>query len=159
MLIRYGSSDVCSSVLLELSNEVRGRTGVMLLEETLPFVLGSRPRFVLGGLRAGARRSVTYQVRSDVRGRFLIGPLTVRLRDPFGLVEVGRSFTSTVPVTVTPRTIALPPVPLNGDWTGSGDNRPRAFATGPAEAVTGSEKPRVGKECVSPCSTRWCPDK
>src|SRR3546814_13574402 len=106
MLIRYGSSDVCSSVLLELSNEVRGRTGVMLLEETLPFVLGSRPRFVLGGLRAGARRSVTYQVRSDVRGRFLIGPLTVRLRDPFGLVEVGRSFTSTVPVPVPPRTIA-----------------------------------------------------
>src|SRR3546814_225789 len=132
-LVQAGSA---SQVHLELVNEGRGRTGVMLLEETLPFVLGSRPRFVLGGLRAGARRSVTYQVRSDVRGRFLLGPLTERLRDPFGLVEVGRSFTSTVPVTVTPRTIALPPVPLNGDWTGSGDNRPRAFATGSAEDVT-----------------------
>src|SRR3546814_16500091 len=143
MLIRYGSSDVCSSVLLELSNEVRGRTGVMLLEETLPFVLGSRPRFVLGGLRAGARRSVTYQVRSDVRGRFLIGPLTVRLRDPFGLVEVGRSFPSTLPLTVPPRTISLPPVPLNGDWPGASTNRPLPFPTGSAPALPVPDTPPV----------------
>jgi uncharacterized protein (DUF58 family) len=37
---------------------------------------------------------------------------------------------------VTPRTVPLPNVPLGGAWTGSGDNRPRAFATGSAEDVT-----------------------
>ena len=36
---------------------------------------------------AGAATS-TYQVRSDVRGRFEIGPMTVRVSDPFGLVEL-----------------------------------------------------------------------
>ena len=30
----------------------------------------------------------------------------------------------------------LPPIPLGGAWTGSGDNRPRAFAIGSAEDVT-----------------------
>ncbi len=37
---------------------------------------------------------------------------------------------------VTPRVLPLPPVPLSGAWTGSGDNRPRAFASGSAEDVT-----------------------
>ncbi len=79
---------------------------------------------------------MTYQVRSDVRGRFEIGPMTVRVADPFGLVELGRAFQTTVSLTVTPRTVALPTIPLTGAWTGSGDNRPRAFATGSAEDVT-----------------------
>ena len=39
---------------------------------------------------------MSYQVRSDVRGRFEIGPMTVRVADPFGLVELGRAFQTTV---------------------------------------------------------------
>ncbi len=62
--------------------------------------------------------------------------MTVRVVDPFGLVELGRAFQTTVPLTVTPRTVPLPSIPLGGAWTGSGDNRPRAFATGSAEDVT-----------------------
>ena len=62
--------------------------------------------------------------------------MTVRVSDPFGLIELGRAFRTTVPLTVTPRTVPLPPIPLGGAWTGSGDNRPRAFATGSAEDVT-----------------------
>ena len=91
---------------------------------------------MLDGIGQGWRRHVTYQVRSDVRGRFEIGPMTVRVSDPFGLVELGRTFRTTVPLTVTPRTVPLPHIPLGGAWTGSGDNRPRAFATGSAEDVT-----------------------
>ena len=74
----------------------------------MPYVLGTRPRFVLEGIGHGWRRDVTYQVRSDVRGRFEIGPMTVRVSDPFGLVELGRAFRTTVPLTVTPRTVPLP---------------------------------------------------
>ena len=62
--------------------------------------------------------------------------MSVRVSDPFGLVELGRSFRSTATLTVTPRTVPLPPIPLGGAWTGSGDNRPRAFAIGSAEDVT-----------------------
>jgi uncharacterized protein (DUF58 family) len=121
---------------LTLTNEGRTPSGVLLLEDQVPYVLGTRPRFVLDGIGHGWRRHATYQVRSDVRGRYEIGPMSVRVSDPFGLVELGRSFHSTAPLTVTPRTQALPAIPLGGAWTGSGDNRPRAFATGSAEDVT-----------------------
>ena len=123
-------------VELALTNEGRAPTGVLLLEEHLPYVLGNRPRFVLEGIGHGWRRHVSYQVRSDVRGRFEIGPMTVRVSDPFGLVELGRSFRTTVALIVTPRTLPLPAIPISGAWTGSGDNRPRAFAIGSAEDVT-----------------------
>lgn len=123
-------------VNLALTNEGRTPSGVLLLEDHVPYVLGTRPRFVLEGIGHGWRRHVTYQVRSDVRGRFELGPMTVRVSDPFGLVELGRAFRTTVPLTVTPRTVPLPQIPLGGAWTGSGDNRPRAFATGSAEDVT-----------------------
>lgn len=123
-------------VQLALTNEGRSPTGVLLLEDQVPYVLGTRPRFVLEGIGYRWRRHVSYQLRSDVRGRFEIGPMSVRVSDPFGLVELGRAFRTTVPLTVTPRTVPLPPIPLSGAWTGSGDNRPRAFAIGSAEDVT-----------------------
>ena len=64
----------------------------MLLEDQVPYVLGSRPRFVIDQLRPRWHRAMTYQVRSEVRGRYSIGPLSVRLSDPFGFVELTRSF-------------------------------------------------------------------
>jgi uncharacterized protein (DUF58 family) len=123
-------------VELQLTNEGRAPTGILLLEEHLPYVLGNRPRFVLEGIARGWRRHVSYQVRSDVRGRFEIGPMTVRVNDPFGLVELGRSFQTSVPLVVTPRTLPLAAIPLSGALNGAGDNRPRAFALGSAEDVT-----------------------
>lgn len=123
-------------VTLELTNEGRTPSGVLLLEDQVPYVLGARPRFVLEGIGHGWRRHAEYLVRSDVRGRFEIGPMTIRVADPFGLVELGRAFRSTVPLVVTPRTVDLTPIQVGGAWTGSGDNRPRAFATGSAEDVT-----------------------
>src|SRR3954464_752874 len=125
-----------ATVQLTMTNEGRTPSGVLMLEDHVPYVLGTRPRFVLDGIGHGWRRHATYQVRSDVRGRYEIGPMSVRVSDPFGLVELGRSFRSTATLTVTPRTVPLPPIPLGGAWTGSGDNRPRAFAIGSAEDVT-----------------------
>lgn len=121
---------------LALTNEARTPTGVLLLEENIPYVLGTRPRFVLEGIGQGWRRQVEYTVRSDVRGHYEIGPMSVRVTDPFGLIELGRAFHATTSLTVTPRTVPLPPIGLGGGWTGSGDNRPRAFSTGSAEDVT-----------------------
>jgi hypothetical protein len=123
-------------VSLVLTNAGKTPSGVLMLEDHVPYVLGTRPRFVLEGIGHGWRREVAYQVRSDVRGQYEIGPMTVRIGDPFGLVEMGRSFRTSVPITVVPRTVPLPQIPLGGAWTGSGDNRPRAFATGSAEDVT-----------------------
>ncbi len=123
-------------VRLALTNEGRTPSGVLLLEDQVPYTLGSSPRFVLEGIGHGWRRHVTYQVRSVVRGHFDVGPMSVRVSDPLGMVELGRAFSSSAPLTVTPRTVALPAISLDGTWTGSGDNRPRAFTSGSAEDVT-----------------------
>ncbi|MEP7090761.1 MAG: DUF58 domain-containing protein [Nocardioidaceae bacterium] len=125
-----------SRVQLDLSNDGRMPTGLLLLEDQIPYVLGTRPRFVVDRMGPQWKRSVSYVVRSEVRGRFEVGPMKVRLSDPFGLVELERTFLSTSTLVVTPQVVALPPVPLSGAWTGSGDNRPRAFASGSAEDVT-----------------------
>ncbi|HSR24133.1 MAG TPA: DUF58 domain-containing protein, partial [Candidatus Eisenbacteria bacterium] len=123
-------------VQLDLTNDGRMPTGLLLLEDQVPYVLGTRPRFVIDRMGPKWRRSVGYVVRADVRGKYAIGPMTVRLSDPFGLVELNRSFQSTTRLVVTPRVWPLPAIPLSGVWTGSGDNRPRAFASGSAEDVT-----------------------
>ena len=123
-------------VSLVLTNEGRAPQGALLLEDHVPYVLGSRPRFVLEGVGQGWRRQVGYRVYSHVRGRYQVGPMTVRVSDPFGLVELARSFRTTATLVVTPRTVPLPRIPFGGAWTGSGDNRPRAFASGSAEDVT-----------------------
>jgi uncharacterized protein (DUF58 family) len=125
-----------TNVQLDLSNDGRMPTGLLLLEDQVPYVLGNRPRFVVDRMGPSWKRSVTYPLRSDVRGKFPIGPMRVRLSDPFGLIVLDRTFQSTSTLVVTPRVVELPPVALSGAWTGAGDNRPRAFASGSAEDVT-----------------------
>ena len=125
-----------ATVQLDLANDGRLPTGLLLLEDQVPYVLGTRPRFVVDRMATGRRRTVSYVVRSEVRGKFTVGPLSVRVSDPFGLVELNRTFSATTSLTVVPKVHPLPPIPLSGAWTGSGDNRPRAFATGSAEDVT-----------------------
>ncbi len=46
---------------------------------------------------------MAYTVRADVRGRYEVGPLVVRLTDPFGLCELTRSFPSVDQLTVIPQ--------------------------------------------------------
>jgi len=125
-----------AQVQLDLTNDGRMSTGVVLLEDQIPYVLGARPRFVVDRMGPRWSRRVGYSVCSEVRGRFEVGPMRVRLTDPFGLVELQRAFETRSTLVVTPMVVPLPPVPLSGAWTGSGDNRPRAFASGSAEDVT-----------------------
>ncbi len=125
-----------ATVTLQLENPGRIPTGLMLLEDQVPYLLGSRPRFVIDQLRPRWHRSMGYQVRSEVRGRYSIGPLAVRLSDPFGFVEMTRAFTSRAALVVTPPVVPLPTIRLSGDWSGTGDNRPRAFAAAGTEDVT-----------------------
>ncbi|MFC0860987.1 DUF58 domain-containing protein [Sphaerimonospora cavernae] len=116
------------TVTLRLENVTRLPTGLLLVEDTLPYALGTRPRFVLDRVEPHGVREIDYKVRSELRGRFPIGPLSVRITDPFGLVELTRSFTITDVLVVTPEVVPLPPVRLSGEWTGGGDSRTRSVA-------------------------------
>jgi uncharacterized protein (DUF58 family) len=124
-------------VRLKLQNMSRLVTGTLLLEDRLPYALGSRPRLVLERLGAHQASSVTYTVRADVRGRYDVGPLMVRLTDPFGLCELTRSFPSVDQLTVTPEVVPLPAVRLAGEYTGAGESRARSVAVhGEDDAAT-----------------------
>jgi uncharacterized protein (DUF58 family) len=117
-----------STVTLRLENVTRLPTGLLLVEDTLQYALGTRPRFVLDRMESRGVREIDYKVSSDLRGRFPIGPLSVRIADPFGLVELTRSFTITDTLVVTPEVVPLPPVRLRGEHSGGGDSRTRSVA-------------------------------
>ncbi|GLF94176.1 DUF58 domain-containing protein [Streptomyces yaizuensis] len=115
-------------VHLRMDNVSRLPTGLLMLQDHVPYVLGPRPRFVLDRVEAGGRREVSYRVRSDLRGRYPLGPLQLRLSDPFGMCELTRSFSAFDTLTVVPRTEPLPPVRLTGESPGHGEGRQRSLA-------------------------------
>ncbi|MEX2973309.1 DUF58 domain-containing protein [Streptomyces sp. C184] len=117
-----------SRVRLRMENVSRLPTGVLMLQDRVPYVLGPRPRFVLDRVEAGGRREVSYRVRSDLRGRYPLGPLQLRLSDPFGMCELTRSFSTCDTLTVVPRVEPLPPVRLTGEAAGYGEGRQRSLA-------------------------------
>src|SRR3954464_10238946 len=108
-----------AQVLLRLQNVSRLPTGLMLAEDTVPYMLGGRPRFVLDRGLPQRAVDVDYTVRSQMRGRYRIGPLTVRLTDPFGLCELTRSFSASDMLVVTPQIVPLPEVRIGGGWAGA----------------------------------------
>ncbi|MET9145371.1 DUF58 domain-containing protein [Streptomyces sp. NPDC057197] len=115
-------------VHLRMDNVSRLPTGLLMLQDRVPYVLGPRPRFVLDRMEPGGRREVSYRVRSDLRGRYPLGPLQLRLTDPFGMCELTRSFSAYDTLTVVPRVEPLPPVRLSGEAKGYGDGRQRSLA-------------------------------
>lgn len=117
-----------AALTIRLTNVSRLRTGLLLAEDTVPYALGSRPRFIFEGIGAGGARAYTYQLGSQTRGRYTVGPLRVRVADSFGLVSITRAFTSTSVLTVTPRIIPLTRPPLGGFWLGDSEHGRRSIA-------------------------------
>ncbi|MEE4541593.1 DUF58 domain-containing protein [Streptomyces sp. V4-01] len=115
-------------VHLRVDNVSRIPTGLLMLQDRVPYVLGPRPRFVLDRVEPGGHREVSYRVRSDLRGRYPLGPLQLRLTDPFGMVELTRSFSAYDTLTVVPRVEPLPAVRLAGESSGYGESRTRSLA-------------------------------
>jgi uncharacterized protein (DUF58 family) len=124
-------------VTARLENVSRLRTAVLLAEDVTPYSLGSRPRFVLDEIEPGGSREFSYQLRSGTRGKFVIGPLRVRVADAFGLVEITRSFRSTSTLVVTPKIFPLPRAAAPSSWLGEGDGGMRTIsAVGEDDAAT-----------------------
>ncbi|RCV54484.1 DUF58 domain-containing protein, partial [Marinitenerispora sediminis] len=114
----------------------------VLVDDALPHTLGGPPRFALGRLRRGETRELRYRVRSQVRGRFPVGPLTLTFRDPLGCAQVERRLGSGVSLLVTPTVVALDGLPRGGSAdegssrtpsmarSGEDDTLPREFRHG-----------------------------
>jgi uncharacterized protein (DUF58 family) len=117
-----------TQVTARLENVSRLRTAVLLAEDVTPYSLGSRPRFVLDEIEPAGHRELTYQIRSEARGRFTIGPLRIRVADAFGLVEITKSFSTTSTLVVTPRIYDLPRAAAPSSWLGEGDGGMRTIS-------------------------------
>jgi uncharacterized protein (DUF58 family) len=92
-----------ADVLLEVANTDRRAGGLWLLTEQLPPELGARPRFVVERLASGATAPLRYRLHGSRRGRFPLGPVRLRLVDPFGLVLRTAAGNDTSTLLVTPR--------------------------------------------------------
>lgn len=120
--------DQSASVVVVFENTSGQRTQLQLAEERIDFVLGDRPRFVLPPMEPGEVREVDYQIRSHARGRHRLGPLTLRVRDPFGLATIATVVPGSTDVLVLPRIEVLGSGRPRGDGVGAEGAIPHMIA-------------------------------
>jgi uncharacterized protein (DUF58 family) len=110
---------------VDLRNDGRLGTGVLLVEDRCPYALRAgpaqtSPRFLVPGVASGATQTISYGLTATTRGRWVIGPLRLRMRDPFGVAERARGFTATSELVVYPQVEALAAGARMGAHIGSG---------------------------------------
>ncbi len=138
-----------ATVMLRMENVSRASTGLLLAEDAVPYALGARPRYVLDKIERNGTRELTYPLRSDLRGKFEIGPLQLRVADSFGLVEVSRSLSGRTMFIVTPRVVPLARTVISRSWAGEGEGQARLASMAgeddviPREYRNGDERRRV----------------
>jgi len=95
--------DQTAGVAVMLKNISGRRTQLQLAEEHVDNLLGHRPRFIMPAMEPGDIREMNYQIRSQVRGRYQLGPLTLRRQDPYGLASITATQPGTTDILVLPR--------------------------------------------------------
>ena len=118
-------------VKLELRNDARLPAALLLVEDQCAPVLATSPRFVIPGLGAGATTAIRYPLTGTARGRYTVGPMRLRVRDPFGLAQRIRRYKGREEVVVYPHIEPLEDPPAPGMQAGSGSSAiRRLFNTG-----------------------------
>lgn len=95
-------------VELRLANTTDRRSPILMAEELVDYTLGDRPRFVVPSMSPGQERVVRYAVRSHSRGRHRLGPVGIRVKDPFGLSSRTAAHRASSSILVLPRVQPLP---------------------------------------------------
>jgi len=115
-------------VTVRIRNIEPAPSPVVMAEESIDYALGDRPRFVLPSLRPGDVQEVQYTVRSHTRGVHRIGPLGVRVRDPFGLTLRTAAVSGDAEIVVLPKVVPLPHGRSLGSGIGSEGSIPHMVA-------------------------------
>jgi uncharacterized protein (DUF58 family) len=115
-------------VTVRIRNIEPAPSPVVMAEESIDYALGDRPRFVLPSLRPGDVQEVQYTVRSHTRGVHRIGPLGVRVRDPFGLTLRTAAVSGDAEIVVLPKVVPLPQGRSLGSGIGSEGSIPHMVA-------------------------------
>lgn len=101
-----------ATVKLLITNQGRRRTPVIQLRDAVG--TGRSASVVLSPLAAGKRITAAYSLPGERRGCVVVGPLEVRISDPFGLAALSSPAAPVVALTVWPvveRVMAPSPVP------------------------------------------------
>lgn len=123
--------DTRGTVEVRLRNVGRLPTATLQVEDAAPATITDGSRFVLSPVGSGATVTMRYTLVGRHRGRFELGPLEVRLRDPFGIAARAHRFGATDQVTVYPPVWRLPDgLPLGGMAGSGGEGRPRPLVSG-----------------------------
>ncbi len=120
-------------VQLELWRSGRLPAGEILLEDGVPYALGSRPRFVVERLPHDRRVALRYPLQPVLRGVQQVGPLRATITDPFGLCEFERELIGHSRLVVVPRVVPLWGLP-SGAGIGVGDDGTVRLHAGQGEA-------------------------
>jgi len=123
-------------VTLSFENVSSSTTPIFLAEERLDYVLGDRPRFVVGRIPPGRVRAIDYVVRSHLRGRFHLGPLGVQVQDPFGLANRNAVLEGTTDLVVLPAVHPLPSSRQRSSGVGSEGEQAHLIALHGEDDVT-----------------------
>lgn len=123
--------DAAGSVELKLTNHGRLPTAIVGVEDAVPSGVGDQARFVVSPIGPGRRVTIRYPLQGRLRGRYELGPLVIRLRDPFGVAARPLQLGATSEVLVYPPVWRLPPgMPLGGHQESGGEGQPRPLARG-----------------------------
>ncbi|MEU4250603.1 DUF58 domain-containing protein [Amycolatopsis sp. NPDC026612] len=120
-------------VQLELWRSGRLPAGEILLEDGVPYALGTRPRFVVERLPHDRRVALRYPLQPVLRGIQQVGPLRATITDPFGLCEFERELIGHSRLVVVPRVVSLWGLP-SGAGIGVGDDGTVRLHAGQGEA-------------------------
>lgn len=124
------------AVVLSITNAGSSRTSTMEISEPPTTDLTRGVRCLVPPLRPAHAARADYPIRAVRRGRFVLGPPSVRVGDPFGLWEEHRTLAVRTEVLVVPTVVDLGGMPTS---TGS-----RSAAADRATAGTTGGDPDVG---------------
>ncbi len=117
-------------VVLSIRNAGSSRTGALEIAERPTADLTSGVRCLVPPLRAGHSAQTDYPLQAARRGRFLLGPPSVRVGDPFGLWEDHRTLAVRTEVLVVPTVVELAGMPISTGTRSAAADRAMSGASG-----------------------------
>jgi uncharacterized protein (DUF58 family) len=119
------------TVEIEVENQAAVATSFLLVEDRAPATLGRPAHLVLTGIPARAKQRVSYTIVPHARGRYVLGPLTVDVSDPFSLTRLRLEDDQRDELLVTPEVEQLSGGAVSPFGAGVGTSSSRAlFRTG-----------------------------
>jgi uncharacterized protein (DUF58 family) len=124
------------TVTLTVENLGRATLSFLLLEDSLPGQFGKAARLVISGIPSRNQQTVSYSMVCRRRGRYVIGPLSVFVSDPFGLARVKVATPDQNELIVYPEVEDLQRWKLASVGVGAGESAVRLLHRSAAEFYT-----------------------